>query len=295
MRARLSRSTAEARLRWAIDHSEIRLLYEPIVTVRDGTLVAVRARLHWEDPHRGSVPPREFIPALEDTGLILEVGTWALGEVCRNAQRWRALAPERVPLQVIMPITSRQLAQSNFRDLVAAMLSNSGAERTQLCLAVADGNLVDDITDAWTMLRHARTLGVQVALDSFGAAGSTLADLRRARFDQLWLDHALIAGLGVGSDDAIIVEHLIEMAHRLNLLTIATDVDSATQLAILRRFGCDRAHGPFLGVPLTHEEVDALVAPEEQAPTGLLSAVGPAPVVPASTLRRLRSYGTSSD
>ena len=125
MGAGLSRATAEARLRWAIDHHESRLLYEPVLTVREGTLAGVRARLHWDDPHRGAVPPREFIPALEDTGLILEVGMWALGEACNDARRWRLLAPERVPLQVIMPITARQLAQSNFRDLVAAVLSNT--------------------------------------------------------------------------------------------------------------------------------------------------------------------------
>ena len=296
IRARLSRSTAEARLRWAIDHHEIRLLYEPVLTVREGTLVAVRARLDWEDPHRGSVPAREFMPALEETGLILEVGTWALGEACSNARRWRELAPERVPLQVVMPITARQLAQSNFRDLVAAVIEHSGAERAQLCLAVADSSLVDDITDAWTMLRHARTLGVQVALDSFGASGSTLADLRRARFDQLWLDRALMAGIDAGSDDAIIVEHLIEMAHRLDLLTIATDVDSATQLAVLRQLGCDRAHGPFLGMALTRDEIDLLVArpvpgPPDPAPAPATSPAAASSA--ASALSRLRSYSPS--
>jgi diguanylate cyclase (GGDEF)-like protein len=291
MRARLSRATAEARLRWAIDHREIRLLYEPVLTVRDGTLAGVRARLHWEDPHRGSVPPREFIPALEDTGLILEVGTWALGEACRDARRWRSLAPGHVPLQVTVPITARQLAQSNFRDLVAAVLADTGVERTQLCLAVSDGSLVDDITDAWTMLRHARTLGVQVALDSFGADGSTLADLRRVRFDQLWLDEALIAGLGAASDDAIIVEHVVEMARRLNLITVATAVDSATQLALLRRLGCDRAHGPFLGGALTRDEIDLLVTPEPASSVRPEIPVGPQPSGAAGGLPRLRAYG----
>jgi len=294
IRARLSRSTAESRLRWAIDHKEIQLLYEPVLTVRDGTLVAVRARLHWEDPHRGSVPPREFIPALEETGLILEVGTWALGEACGDARRWRKLAPERVPLQVIMPITPPQLAQSNFRDLVAAMLTHSGAERSQLCLAVSDGTLVDDITDAWTMLRHARTLGVQVALDSFGAGGSTLADLRRARFDQLWLDHALIAGIDAGSDDAIIVEHLIEMAHRLDLVTTATDVDNATQLATLRHLGCDRVHGPFAGMALTRDEIDLLVAAAGPTPDHARPPAEQASAGSSSALPRLRSFGDAS-
>src|SRR4029077_9833626 len=94
-----------------------------------------------------------------ETGLILEVGTWALGEACSQARRWRAMAPNRAPLQVVVPITARQLAQSNFRDLVAAVLKHTGVERTQLCLAVGDGSLVDDITDAWAMLRHGGRAG----------------------------------------------------------------------------------------------------------------------------------------
>ena len=289
MRGRLSPSTAEARLRWAIDHHEIQLLYEPVMTVRDGTLAAVRARLHWDDPHRGPVPAREFIPMLEDTGLILEVGMWALGQACNDARRWRELAPDKA-VQVVVPITARQLAQSNFRDLVAAVLTHTGVERTQLCLALADALLVNDITDAWTMLRHARTLGVQVALDSFGAEGSTIADLRRVRLDQIWLDNSLVAGLDANSDDAVIVEHLIELAHSLNLISVASDVENAMQLTILRRLGCDRAHGPFLGLSLTRDEIDVLVAPPVQSPPSVERAGDP---FASGSLPRLRDYSSA--
>ncbi|MEY2461641.1 MAG: hypothetical protein QOG30_3471 [Acidimicrobiaceae bacterium] len=291
MRARLSRATAEARLRTAIDKGEMQLRYEPILTVHDGELAGVRTCLHWEDPQRGAVPLREFMPALEETGLILEIGTWALGEACSQARRWRTMAPNRTPLQVVVPITARQLAQSNFRDLVAAVLTHTGVERTQLCLAVGDGSLVDDITDAWTMLRHARTLGVQVALDSFGAEGSTLADLRRVRLDQLWLDRALVSGLGAGSDDAVIVEHLVEMARRLNLVTVATQVENATQLALLRRLGCDRAQGPFLGMALTSDEIDLLVTSGPASDDD--PEVTPSPVHTAAGLPRLKAYGST--
>jgi diguanylate cyclase (GGDEF)-like protein len=293
MRSRLSRVTAEARLRSAIDRREMQLRYEPVLAIRDGTLAGVRATLHWEDPQRGAVPPREFIPALEETGLILEVGTWALGEACQDARRWRTLAPNRTPLQVVVPITARQLAQSNFRDVVAAVLKNTGIERTQLCLAVGDGSLAEDITDAWTMLRHARTLGVQVALDAFGAEGSTLADLRRVRLDQLWLDRALISGLGEGSDDTVIVEHLVEMARRLNLVTVATAVDNATQLAQLRRLGCDRAQGSFLGVALTKDEIDLLVSGPQPAEEPAMRVSQESPVPTVAGLPRLRAFGNT--
>jgi diguanylate cyclase (GGDEF)-like protein len=301
MRSGLSRANAEARLRAALDKGEIQLRYEPVLTVRDGSLAAVRVCLQWHDPLRGIVPTREFTPALEETGLILEVGTWALSEACNHARRWRALAPDRPAVQVVVPITARQLAQANFRDLVAAILKNTGLERTQLCLAISDSSLIDDITDAWTMLRHARTLGVQVALDGFGAEGASLADLRRVRIDQLWLDNDLIAGLGVENDDTVIAAHLVEMARGLNLVTVATNVDSATQLALLRQLHCERAQGPFLGMPLTRDEIDLLVTPSPGVEEMSLAAEPPPEPVavtsaPAHTtisgLPRLKAFGS---
>jgi diguanylate cyclase (GGDEF)-like protein len=290
MRARLSRSTADYRLRAAIDNGEFSLRFEPVLTVRDGTLAGVRTQLHWHDPGRGPVPLREFFPALEDTGLILEVSTWALAEACNQARRWRQLAPHRPPLQVTVAITARQLAQSNFRDLVAAVLQRSGVERTQLCLSVGDGSLANDITDAWTMLRHARTLGVHVALDGFGAGGSTLADLRRVRLDQLGIDRTLVHGLDNGTEDGVIVEHLVELAHRLGIVTVASEVETAAQLAQLRRIGCDRACGPFLGMALTADEIDLLLTSEKRDAAPVLGDSPAHTSATVASLPRLKTY-----
>jgi len=143
------------------------------------------------------------------------------------------------------------------------------------------------------MLRHARTLGVHVALDSFGAEGSTLADLRRVRLDQLWLDRGLVSGLGAGSDDTVIVQHLVDMARQLNLVTVATDVDNATQLAILRTLNCDRAQGPFVGVALTKDEIDLLVARDVPADEPELSASPAHSSATVAGLPRLRAFGQS--
>ncbi|HEY2814778.1 MAG TPA: EAL domain-containing protein [Acidimicrobiales bacterium] len=259
MRSRLSRATAESRLREAIDKGEMSLRYEPILGIRDGDLVGVRAQLHWEDPQRGAVPAKEFLPALEETGLVVEVGSWAIREACRHAHRWRDMAPERGGLEVTVAVSARQLSQANFRDLVAVAAQDARSERTQLCLAVTDGSLAEDITDAWTMLRHVRTLGVQVALEGFGGGASTVSNLRRVLLDQLGIDRTLVMGLDHGSEDAAIVEHLVELAHRLGMVAVAADVDSASQLAQLRRVGCDRARGPFLGMALPVQEIDLLV------------------------------------
>jgi diguanylate cyclase (GGDEF)-like protein len=259
MRSRLSRSTAEGRLREALDQGEISLRYEPVLSISDGTLAGVRAQLHWEDPQRGAVPAKEFLPALEETGLVVEMGTWMLEQGCQHARRWREMAPERGGLEVTVPVSARQLSQANFRDLVASAAQSAYAERTQLCIAVTDGSLAEDITDAWTMLRHVRTLGVKVALEGFGGGASTVSNLRRVLLDQLGIDRMLIMGLDHGTEDEAIVEHLVGLAHRLGMTAVAADVDSAAQLAQLRRIGCDRARGPFLGTTLSVHEIDLLV------------------------------------
>jgi diguanylate cyclase (GGDEF)-like protein len=313
MRTRLSRSTAQQRLRVAIERGQIGLRYQPILAVADGALVGLRAHLHWDDPERGVVPTAELLVALEETGLILPVGAKALDEACHQAKRWRDLNPSGHPVQVTVPISARQLAQAGFRDLVAEILGRSGAERNQLCLAVSDGSLADEITDAWTMLRHARMLGVHVVLDGFGAGTSSLADLRRARLDQLCIDRSLIGGLDQDSEDLVIVQNVVALAHQLGLLCVAERVEHASQLARLRQLGCDRAMGPFFGMSLAPEEVDLIVS-HRRPPTAehdhdhdTVVAPPKAPVAqpepaeePAdavvdleATLRRLRTFQSS--
>jgi len=291
MRSRLSRSNAEGRLREAIDCGEFSLRYEPVIGIRDGELVGVRAQLHWDDPPRGAVQPREFMPALEETGLIIDVGAWMIREACRHARRWRDMAPERGGLQVTVGVTARQLAQANFRDMVAEAAQAAHVDQVPLCLAVTDGTLAEDLTDAWTMLRHIRTLGVKVALEGFGGAGSTVSNLRRVLLDELGIDRTLVMGLDHASEDVAIVEHLVGLAHQLGLVAVAADVDSASQLAELRRAGCDRARGPFLGLALPVQEIDLLVLKARANDAVLPSHPNPtaptpptAPSAPLSTL-----------
>ena len=311
MRTRLSRTTAQQRLRIAIERNQIGLRYEPILAVADGALVGLRAHLHWDDPERGPVPTGELLVALEETGLILPVGAKALNDACVQAKLWRDLNPAAPALQVTVPISARQLAQAGFRDLVSEILGRTGAERSQLCLAVSDGSLADEITDAWTMLRHARVLGVHVALDGFGAGTSSLADLRRARLDQLCIDRSLVAGLDQDTEDLVIVQNVVALAHQLGMMTVADRVEHASQLARLRQLGCDRAMGPFFGMPLAAEEVDLIVTHTRRPPNPEHDTVVAPPRPPVAprepiepptpdatialedTLRRLRTFEAS--
>jgi EAL domain-containing protein (putative c-di-GMP-specific phosphodiesterase class I) len=266
MRARLSRANARPQLRAAIEGDELGVRYVPILSVEDGTLVAVRAELRWDGPGRTPVAGRELSSALDDTGLIIPAGTFALREVCGQLKRWRTATGGTGP-QVVLPVSPRQLAQAGFRDLVARTMSESGTSPGRLCLVVGDRAVANDITDAWTMLRHVRALGVPVALEGFGAGSSSLADLREARVDQLWIHGELVSGLAPGSEDVAIVEHIIALAHQLGIVVVADRVESTTQLTMLRSMGCDRATGPFFGDDLGVEDVEEMLQrPEPHRP-----------------------------
>jgi diguanylate cyclase (GGDEF)-like protein len=284
MRGRLSRATASSELEAAVENGEIGVRYAPVMAIQDGALLAVRAELHWEHGAPRRVSPRQLVTALEDTGLIVRVGAWLIEECCRHAQHWRTVRPSQAALQVLVPVPARLLAQASFRDNVAKALAATGTRQNQLGLVVGDHTLDTQITDAWTMLRHVRTLGVRVVLDGFGSGRSSVADLRHARLDQLYLDPELVEGLDHSTEDAAIVTHLIALAHELGIIVTADDITSPSQLAVLRRLGCDRVSGPFLGLALLPDDVDLLLgAPLPPAP--------PPPQDDAQLLPRLRVFG----
>jgi diguanylate cyclase (GGDEF)-like protein len=268
MRARLSRANAAPRLRAAIDNDELELGYVPIVSVATGELAAVRAELWWDGTGRSPISGRELTDALDDTGLIVVARNRALRDACTQLQRWRKARHGAVTPQLAIAVSPRQLAQASFRDHVAAAVSDLGIAPGQLCVVVGDRALAHEITDAWTMLRHLRALGVQVAIEGFGSGTSSLADIREARVDQIWLHPQLVRGLLPGSEDEAIVEHVIGLGHKLGIIVVADQVETATQAAILRRLGCDRLTGPLIGADLAPAEIAKLMVPAA-APTRL--------------------------
>lgn len=293
MRGRISRADTVAELASAVEAGELSVWYHPVLSVLDGALAAVRAEVHWHSEDHADLSARELSVALEETGLMVRVGAWCIEQACRDARRWNEVAPNAPAVQVLVPVSTRLLARASFRDQVAEALAVSGARRNQLCLVVGSHSLSGDISDAWTMLRHVRTLGVQVVLDGFGASGSSLGDLREARLDQLCIDPVLVSGLdheGHGGEDSAIVEHAVALAHQLGVVVTAERVTNAGQLAVLRRLGCDRASGPFVGTALRPEDVELLVPRSLQ---GLHRRETLGTAQPA--LPRLRAFGGSAD
>jgi EAL domain-containing protein (putative c-di-GMP-specific phosphodiesterase class I) len=260
MRDAITPSTAERRLREALDDGEFKLYYQPIVSLWTRRLVGVEAQLRWDDPGRGTIGPEDFAGALEETGLVVPVGNWVLDEVCRQTRKWQDQFPDRPALNTKVSISPRQLAQTDFIASVRHSLQTSGADADRICLEITEGALAHDVTATWTTLREAKALGVTLALDEFGTGLSSLTYLRRFSLDLLNLNKVFIDGLGNSREDETIVEHVIGMAKALGIVTVAIGVDTEKQVDHLRALNCDLAQGDYFSPPQPPAIIDELMA-----------------------------------
>jgi len=252
-------STAERRLREALENGEFRLHYQPLVSLWTKRLVGVEALLRWNDPERGMVQPAEFLPALEQSGLIVPVGRWVLDEVCRQSAAWSAAHPDRPPLNIKLNVSARQLAQANFAEQLAEALRTSGARAEHLCLEVTEGALMHDLTTAWKTVREAKELGISLALDDFGTGYASLTYLRQFPIDLLTIDKSFVDGVGIAREDTIIIEHVIGLAKALGIVTVAEGVETEQQVELLRSLNCDLAQGFYFSHPQPPAIIDELL------------------------------------
>lgn len=256
---RASEVEMEPHLHAAARDGAFRLVYQPVVDVATGDVVAAEALLRWDHPERGAVPPTEFVPVLEDTGLIVEVGAWVVREAIAQAHRWHEENPDRAPVRVMINVSARQLAQTGFASVVRDALIATPAPPGSVCLELTEGALMVDVDAAWSALRLLKRLGVQLALDDFGTGYSSLSYIRRFSLDVLKIDRSFVEGLGSSFEDTAIVEHVIGMARGLGMVTIGEGVERPVQLAELERLGCDQTQGFLLSEPLPAEEISRLL------------------------------------
>ena len=249
MRDVLTPSNAERRLREALANGEFRLYYQPIVSLWTKRLVAVEALLRWNQPSHGMVSPDEFLPALEETGLIVPIGNWVIEEVARQSRAWQDAFPDRPAINVKVNVSARQLAQANFVTGLTDALARAGTEPARIYLEIADSVLQADPDSMQAVLNEVRAQGVSLALDDFGTGYSSLNYLRLLKLDMLTIDKSFVDGLGQSSEDAIIVEHIIGIAKALGIVTVAEGVEAAEQVEHLRRLNCDLALGYFFSHP----------------------------------------------
>ena len=258
----------ETDLRNAVIREEFILHYQPKVSCASGRVVGAEALIRWNHPRRGLVPPDQFIPLLEETGLIVTVGRWVLDAACRQALLWQQAGLDLPSISV--NLSARQLQSDTLLDDVATSLARTGLPPACLDLEITESMLMQNAEQAIQMLGGLKAMGVTLSLDDFGTGYSSLAYLKRFPLDAVKVDRSFVRDIVADSDDASITRAVITMAHHLKLKVVAEGVETAEQLAMLISHQCDIIQGYFFSRPLPLEEMENLLISGQHLPIHLL-------------------------
>jgi diguanylate cyclase (GGDEF)-like protein len=255
----LTPATAEHRLRTALERGDFQVTYMPVFSLTTGEVVEVEALLRWIDEGRGMVSADEFLTAMEQTGIIVPVGSWVIQEVCRQATYWARTFPSHRPVRVTANVSTRQLLQADFAEVVAMALDDAETDPTRVILEVNEASLKDQREDLWSVLRRTKDMGVSVSLDDLGSANSSLATLRRFQLDQVKIDRSFVGTVMASREDAAVVRHVTALCRELGIKTVAKAVQAQDQAERLCQLGVEHALGRFFSEPVTPGQIDELI------------------------------------
>ncbi|HEX3623026.1 MAG TPA: EAL domain-containing protein [Acidimicrobiales bacterium] len=243
------RLSVENDLRRAIADGQLRLYYQPIVHLDTGAIAGFEALVRWQHPERGLLPPLEFIPSAEESGLIVPLGRQVLSEACLQAATWKDTHASGERLRVSVNVSAKQLSQPGWSDEVAQVLAESGLAPRQLVLEITESVLMDDADATAVRLEELRRLGVRIAIDDFGTGYSSLGYLRRLPVDILKIDKSFIDGVAEGPHESALARAVVKLASTLRLEAVAEGINSRKQLLQLRRLRCPYGQGFFFSRP----------------------------------------------
>ena len=245
-RARLE---LERGLRRALERGEFEVYYQPLVDTTSGDGVGAEALVRWNSPG-GLVPPLDFIPLAEETGLIVPLGAWVLEEACRQARAWTLERPELPPIEIGVNLSAVQLARPTIVEEVAAVLRRTGLEPEQLTLEITETVIMRDIEASIAALRRFKELGVMLAIDDFGTGYSSLSYLKQFPVDVVKIDRTFLAGLGESAVDTEIVTAVVRLAAACGITAVAEGVETEQQRATLEAMGCPLVQGYLISPPV---------------------------------------------
>lgn len=253
----LERLALESSLRRALERNEFVLHYQPKVDIRSGRIIGMEALVRWQHPTKGLIPPMQFIPLAEETGLIVPIGEWVLRTACARNKSWQEQGLP--PLCISVNLSARQFAYENLLQDVARVLNETGLDAAFLELEITESMVMHDPEHAIELLNKLKAMGISISMDDFGAGYSLLGYLKRFPINSVKIDRSFIKDLPLDGDDAAITQAIIAMAHGLKLKVIAEGVETGEQLNFLRAHGSDEMQGYYFSKPLPEHEFILLV------------------------------------
>lgn len=257
-RASRDRKALQSDLAGAIARDELFLVFQPFLDLADNRITGFEALLRWQHPQRGLVPPSEFIPIAEETGLIHEIGEWVIRRACATLADW----PEEI--RVAVNFSAAQFHNNGLLQIIVQALADAKIAPHRLEIEITESMLLSKYGSAASVLNALLQLGVTVALDDFGTGFSSLTYLRKLPFSRIKIDQSFIRDMLVQPDCAAIVKSVISLARDLNIGVVAEGVETADQLEYLRQFSCDEVQGYLIGRPVSAKQVLALLDPKKQ-------------------------------
>jgi EAL domain-containing protein (putative c-di-GMP-specific phosphodiesterase class I) len=247
--ATVARMEAKADLQGALERGELRVAYQPIVDMESGSILGAEALMRWEHPERGPIPPSEFIPLAEESGLIIELGRWILETACRQTREWQRLSG-RADLTISVNLSGRQIADADLVGDVGRVLATTGLEPACLTLEITETTLVRDVETTIAAFRALKALGVRLAIDDFGTGYSSLSYLRQFPIDVLKIDRSFVASLDEGNDSSALVRSILNLSATLRLDTVAEGIETQEQRHALESLGATRGQGYLFARPM---------------------------------------------
>ncbi len=241
-------------LRRALERDELRLFYQPKVDLQSGVVLGAEALVRWQHPERGLVPPGEFIPLAEENGLVVPLGNWVMREACRQSREWQ-LAGRRVP-RISVNVSSHQFRQGDLREILAGILTETGADPQNLTLELTEGVIMDNAEKNLETLRRLKEMGMKLSIDDFGTGYSSLSYLNKFPLDELKNDRSFVMEIKGPDERCAIITAIIAMAHSLGLRVVAEGVETEPQRAYLAAEGCDEYQGYFKSKPVPAGEFE---------------------------------------
>jgi EAL domain-containing protein (putative c-di-GMP-specific phosphodiesterase class I) len=247
------RFSIETELRRALDKDQLKLFYQPLINLKSGEVAGFEALARWSHEDRGEISPSEFIPVAEESGLILQLGRWAMDKAAQTLADWDHQAGEKLPLYVGVNLSAIQVARDNIADVVESALKSSGLTGDRLTLELTESSIVQDPGRATRVFEALKALDATVAMDDFGTGYSSLAYLQRLPIDVLKIDKSFVTGMMRDPDSVAIVRAVLSLAEALGMSTTAEGIETVELATTLATLGCASGQGYYFARPLEAE------------------------------------------